>query len=91
MDILLTCEEVEWKSEWFSNRPKYNRAFWKSSLNQKAFFEEIAAKYKIEKAIDWQKATVASIKLHGGRVNRSEILCLILRRSLACMEVWKLH
>lgn len=75
----LTCKDVHWKREWFSNLPK---SYWESLENRKEFLDEVATKLQIKKSSDWGNVSIATIhELGGGSLlsgyfNNSLIDCL---------------
>jgi hypothetical protein len=43
-----------------------SQGYWKDLKNQKAFFDQLATKWNIQKLDDWHKATATMVKREGG-------------------------
>ena len=65
--LLKTLEAVYPEQSWHPWLfPQVPDGYWNNIENQKKFFDQLAAKWNIQKADDWNKVTLAMVTKEGG-------------------------
>lgn len=62
--------EIQWKAEWFTNRPKFPKKYWYSLENCANFLNSIASGSGISNVNEWKRISASLIKNMGGSVMR---------------------
>lgn len=57
--------EIQWKREWFYNKPQYSYGYWKDTSNQRKFLDYFAKVHGISSPEKWASVTAKRIRNEG--------------------------